>query len=239
MSSEIKRPIFCIALDIEKKSDFQKVVLETENFCDVFKVGPVSFSSLGFFPLEFLSDRNKDIFLDLKFFDIPSVVGRAIKNFLTFRIKFITVHILGGKDMVRQAYESAKDKGAEIVGVTVLTSSASEESRAKVLELVKNSADWGINWVVASPLFSPEIKKMFGEKIKIVSPGIRVKYESVIQGDESNSTGKDDHAFAFTPSEAIKLGSDMIVVGRPIFNSKNPALIAMKVREEIEKSLKE
>ena len=223
---EEEKKLFCIALDIENRDDFRRIVLETKQYCDVFKVGPISFSSLGFFPLEFLSDIEKDIFLDFKFFDIPSVVKRTIRNFLNFKVKFITVHLLGGEKMVKTACDTAKSKGAEIVGVTILTSSADDTERERIIELARNSVSWGVNWIVASARFVPEIKQNFGRKIKVVSPGIRIR----------DGISSDDHISTFTPYEAVKLGSDMIVVGRPVVNSKNPALTAKKIMEDIEKA---
>jgi orotidine-5'-phosphate decarboxylase len=212
--------LFCVALDIDSKEKFDFILAETHSFADVYKVGPVILSSsCGLISLETLTQLGKNIFVDMKFFDIPSVVCRAIRNFCRFNSKFFTVHISAGEKIFRSAVEEANKFGANIAGVTLLTSSDYDENL--ILNMSEKAKLWGASWVVCPPIFARKIKENLG--MKIISPGIRL--------DESE---KDDHSLSLTPREAVKQGVDMIVVGRPVIFAENPKLVAQKVKNEIQ-----
>jgi orotidine 5''-phosphate decarboxylase, subfamily 1 len=212
--------LFCVALDIDNREKFDFILAETISFVDVYKVGPIIMSSsCGLISLETLTQLRKDIFVDMKFFDIPSVVCRAIRNFCRFNSKFFTVHISAGEKVFRSAVEEANKFGANIAGVTLLTSSEYDEG--VILNMSEKAKLWGASWIVCPPLFARKIKENLG--MKIISPGIRL--------DENE---KDDHSLSLTPREAAKHGVDMIVVGRPVILSENPKLVAQKIRNEIQ-----
>jgi orotidine-5'-phosphate decarboxylase len=211
--------LFCVALDIDSKEKFELILGETRNFVDAYKIGPVILSSCGLEPLERLTQLKKDIFVDLKFFDIPSVVCRAIRNFCEFNSKFFTVHISAGEKIFRSAVEEASKFQAYVAGVTLLTSSDYDENL--ILSMAEKAKIWGANWVVCPPVFARKIKENL--ELKIISPGIRI--------DEKE---KDDHSLSLTPREAVKQGVDMIVVGRPVIFSENPKTVAQKIKNEIQ-----
>jgi orotidine-5'-phosphate decarboxylase len=138
--------LFCVALDIDSKEKFELIFGETSEFVDVYKIGPVILSSCGLEPLERLTQLKKDIFVDMKFFDIPSVVCRAIRNFCEFNSKFFTVHISAGEKIFRSAVEEASKFQAYVAGVTLLTSSDYDEKKSENVgnrkkQETKNSAN--------------------------------------------------------------------------------------------------
>ncbi|MCS7214165.1 MAG: orotidine-5'-phosphate decarboxylase [Candidatus Calescibacterium sp.] len=209
---------FALALDINEKERFQKIVDETKEFVDIFKVGPISIFSIGLNALKYITDSGKEIFLDMKFFDIPSVVARTIYSLKDFNIKILTVHASGGEEIIRSSVESAQSIGIDIAAVTILTSENSDLE--DVIRLSKTAEKCGAKWVVCQPQFAQYVKKETG--LKIISPGIRLSDE------------KDDHKNPMSPAQAKALGVDMIVVGRPVILSPNPKEQAKKIKQMIE-----
>ncbi len=217
---------FCVALDIDEKSRFISVLKATCDYVDIYKVGPVSISSIGVESLELISDMGADIFLDMKFFDIPSVVARAMRNFCRFgKIKLFTVHVSAGEKVFKTAVDVARSFGAQVAGVTSLTSERTTTSI--VLRLAEKALAWGGAWVVASAIYARKIKERL--PINVLSPGIRPESEFDIDDKTSKD---DDHFKSVTPRRAKELGVDMIVVGRPIILSENPREVARKICEE-------
>ncbi len=208
----------CIALDVEEKGKFETIINKTIEFADFYKIGPVALSSIGLYSVEYVAQMTKQIFIDLKFFDIPSVVRRAIQNFSKFGCRIFTVHILAGEHIFKTAVETAKSCSAEIAGVTILTSHDADKNA--VLELAEKACKWGADWIVSHPKFSIIIKDKLGD-IRIISPGIRI--------DKSESEGE-EHRDSFTPQKAIEHKVDMIVVGRPIVYSQRPDLTAKEIK---------
>ncbi len=181
----------------------------------MIKIGSVAFNSIGQEIIFYAADKGFDIFLDLKLHDIPNTVRRSVKSLACLPIKMLTVHISGGEDMMKAAMEGVLEKDIKVFGVTVLTSlsdnDANEIFKRTTSEQVKKMLDLaesaGIDGVVCSPhelRFVSERKSLLS-----ITPGIRVH------------NSNDDQKRVMTPKDAINLGSNYLVIGRPITDSND------------------
>ena len=168
------------------------------------------------------------VFLDLKLHDIPTTVGRAARNAGRLGAAMVTVHALGGPDMVRAAVEGAGDGAGDagvappaVVAVTVLSSLA-EAAGASPASLAFEAVTAGARGAVVSGDDVKEVREALGRDPVLVVPGIRPS------GARSN-----DHARVLTPAEAMEAGADRLVVGRPITESTDPAAAARAILQEI------
>lgn len=180
---------------------------------------------------ELKQEHNKRIFLDLKLFDIGATVEAAVKGIAKYELDFLTVH--GDPNVVKAAKEGASVSNLKILAVTILTSLDREDLDANLYkpgntnDLVVERADLafqaGADGVIASPLESKKIRDLKSSAGKlIVTPGVRPKGADL--GDQKRIS---------TPGEAIKNGSNHIVVGRPIIQSANPKMAAHNILAEI------
>jgi orotidine-5'-phosphate decarboxylase len=168
------------------------------------------------------------VFLDLKLHDIPNTVERAARGAGRLGPALLTVHALGGADMVRAAVRGASDGAAEggfeppvVLGVTVLSSLAGEEL-ASPASLAFEAAAAGAGGVVVSGADVEAVRQALGPGPLVVVPGIRPG------GQPAN-----DHARVLSPGEALERGADLIVVGRPVTGSADPAAAARAVLREV------
>ncbi|MBT5767190.1 MAG: orotidine-5'-phosphate decarboxylase [Kordiimonadaceae bacterium] len=202
------------------------------------KLGLEFFGANG--PQGFLevAKANRNIFLDLKLHDIPNTVSKTIHALMPLRPKIMTIHTAGGSAMMKAASEAAtlaaKNEGCErpiIVGVTILTSLDNEDIEAigfqnkvsmQVVKLARLAKESGLDGVVCSPHEIKLIKESCGADFKLVVPGIR---------PAGSDTG--DQKRVMTPEEAVSLGADYLVIGRPITKSDNPAQSAQLIANEI------
>lgn len=206
-----------------------------------FKIGFPLYLSGGNKFIEELKKENLKVFLDLKFHDIPSVVAQSIQAAFSLEIDMLTVHTLGGFEMLEQSAKTAWDfekkygKRPLIVGVTILTSmqeAVVEDlvgfSISKGAEILANMAkSAGLDGIVSSPLEAKRIREICGKDFIIITPGIR------LPEDESF-----DQERVSTPSFAIKEGATFIVVGRPLTHAMDPIKKLEKYIEDIEKGLR-
>jgi len=179
------------------------------------KIGSVSFNSSGHELIFYAAEKGFEIFLDLKLHDIPNTVKKSIEGLAVLPIKLLTIHASGGKDMMKAAMEGVSGSDIKVFGVTALTSlsdndineiyrrSATEQVNA-MLDLAESAC---IDGVVCSPHELELVSKR--ESLLSITPGIRL--------DESN----DDQKRVMTPKQAIELGADYLVIGRPITESNN------------------
>ena len=212
------------ALEIAKKLDPQE--------CKV-KVGSQLFTSSGPKVIYELNKLGFDIFLDLKFHDIPNTVYRAIQEACKLEIWMVNVHCSGGKEMLRSARKSVSEnkffKPPLLIGVTLLTSIGADDGKEigiknnkdHTILLAKLAKDNGMDGVVCSPHEVKEIKNLLGEDFITVTPGIRSS--DLIEDQKRFSSAK----------EALSRGSDFIVVGRPITSSPNPVESVKSLLQEI------
>ena len=198
--------------------DFNKVSSIIDNLdstkCMV-KIGSVAFNSIGHKVIDYAAEKGFDIFLDLKLHDIPNTVKKSIKGLTNLPITMITVHTSGGKDMMVAAMEAVSGTDIKVFGVTTLTSlndddtnkiyqrNASDHVNA-MLDLAESAA---IDGVVCSPHELDLVSKR--ESLLSITPGIRLQ--------DLN----DDQSRVMSPEEAINLGANYLVIGRPITQSDN------------------
>jgi orotidine-5'-phosphate decarboxylase len=181
----------------------------------IVKIGSVAFNSIGHKVIDYAAEKGFDIFLDLKLHDIPNTVKKSIKGLTNLPITMITVHTSGGKDMMVAAMEAVSGTDIKVFGVTTLTSlndddtnkiyqrNASDHVNA-MLDLAESAA---IDGVVCSPHELDLVSKR--ESLLSITPGIRLQ--------DLN----DDQSRVMSPEEAINLGANYLVIGRPITQSDN------------------
>jgi orotidine-5'-phosphate decarboxylase len=187
------------------------------------KVGKELFTRAGPELVRALQARGFQVFLDLKFHDIPSTVAAAVRAAAELGVWMVNVHAGGGRRMLEAAVAALADRPRRplLIGVTVLTSLADEDLRelgyaesaaARVARLAALSADAGLDGVVCSAQEAPQLKAAHGAAFRLVTPGIR-------------TAGSDpgDQRRVVTPREAMELGADYLVIGRSITGSADPA----------------
>lgn len=208
----------------------------------MFKVGSQLFTTEGPRAVQKLAGLGFDIFLDLKFHDIPNTVaGAVLASAAMPGVQLVNVHALGGTAMMRagaQAVSAGVPMGADrtrLLAVTVLTSMDQKAIRevgiagppkSRAVKLAKAAQAAGVDGVVASVQEARAIRKACGREFLIVTPGVRPT-------DKSISERKDDQARTATPREAIKAGADFIVVGRPILTAADPRAAIKETVDEI------
>ena len=225
----MKSPII-VALDMESKRALELAKKLNPQECKV-KVGSQLFTADGPIIIEKLNELGFDIFLDLKFHDIPNTVKKAVEVAIKMGVWMLNVHSLGGKEMLRAAYEVVEKVSIKplLVGVTVLTSLNDKSLKEvglglntedQVLLLAELCQAEGLNGVVCSANELSVLRKHLEEDFLLVTPGIRSS------GQES-----DDQKRISTASEAISNGADYIVIGREISNEIDPS---KKIRQILE-----
>ena len=229
-----------VALDVANLNYAYRLVGQLADFVRMFKIGNQFFTSFGPASIRMLLENQKQIFLDLKFHDIPNTVARAAEAATELCVDMFNVHAAGGIVMMRAATEAAKLKAERlginrplVLGVTMLTSIEENqfqtdfETSRRLIDQVSYFAELvqhaGLDGVVASPREIDVIRKTCGEDFVIVTPGVRPTWAA-----------KNDQSRIMTPAEAIARGATYIVVGRPIYASPNPEEAVVKILQEIE-----
>ncbi len=221
------------ALDVSDESQAREWVTRLEGPIRFFKVGLELFLGAGFPFVDWLANRGHKIMLDLKFYDVPVTVQRAVAQLHGRHITFATVH---GNDAICKGAVAA-DADVGLLAVTVLTSFGQEDmaelgATASIPDIVRSRArravGLGFTGVVASGREAALLRAELGPEAVIVTPGIRPK-DSAIPGD--------DQKRALTAGEAIALGADHVVVGRPIRTAEDPLATVVRMREEIAAAL--
>jgi len=205
-----------LALDVDTLDKAGYFVQKLYPKIKIFKVGIQLFTGCGPQIIEFINKKGAEVFLDLKFFDIPHTVANALRQAVRLKVKMLTLHILGDRQMLKQATQAAKDEARRLklkrpwlIGVTVLTSK--ETNFTEVLRLTRVGLGCGLDGVVCSAGEAALLRKKIKKKFIIVTPGIR---PAKISTDDQKRTA--------TVKEAIKAGSDFLVIGRPILEAKDP-----------------
>lgn len=216
------------AMDVTSKKEFIYWVDKTKDLIDFYKVGLVPFTALGSESISILEKRKKKIFLDLKFYDIPNTMIKATLNAARMKVDIVDWHLSAGKDCLektllglKKEVKKEKLKLPDIIGITVLTSAANNlNTKADVLKLAKMGKDIGLNGVVMSGKEAELARKKLGEKFKLICPGVRFK----IRGD--------DQKRVVTPKDIAGI-ADYIVMGRPIYEAKNPGEVIEKILKDL------
>ena len=222
-----------VALDFDDKYSALALAdrLDPEH-CRV-KVGKELFTAAGPSVVKELSDRGFDIFLDLKFHDIPNTVAKALSAAADLGVWMTNVHASGGSRMMSAAKQALDNSGSDIllIGVTVLTSmdtSDLDEVGIKrtlsdqVLHLASMAKHSGLDGVVCSAQEAKTLKDSLGQDFKLVTPGIRLA-----------SSTADDQRRIVTPADAMALGSDYLVIGRPITQSADPLATLLEINQSL------
>ncbi|MFQ3353947.1 MAG: orotidine-5'-phosphate decarboxylase [Polaribacter sp.] len=222
-----------VALDYDNKHSALTLADRLDpKYCRV-KVGKELFTAAGPAVVKELSDRSFDVFLDLKFHDIPNTVAKALSAAADLGVWMANVHASGGSRMMSAAKQALDNSGSDmlLIGVTVLTSmdtSDLEEVGIKrtlsdqVLHLASMTKDSGLDGVVCSAQEARTLKEALGEDFKLVTPGIRL----------ANSAA-DDQRRIVTPADAMALGSDYLVIGRPITQSADPLATLLEINRSL------
>ncbi len=235
-----------VALDVPTFEEARGLVEQLVGKVDIFKVGSQLFTACGPVVVRYIQAQGKKVFLDLKYHDIPNTVANAVKAAVNLSVPghdiqgsqkknyqpllMLTVHTIGGAEMLKAAAEAARAQAKilnvpspRVVGITVLTSEDKADNiKNIVLQRARLAKDCGLDGVVASSEEASSIRKELGKDFTIVTPGIRPS--GAAHGDQKRVS---------TPAEAIKNGSNFLVVGRPIVEAKNPLLAAEEILREI------
>lgn len=221
------------ALDVPTTSEARKFIQSVEGTVHFFKIGIELYAGGGLELIPSLIGAGNKVFLDLKYYDVPETVKRAVRRVASLGVSFLTIH--GNGKIIRAAAEGRGDSQLKLLSVTALTSMDREDMEemgfsCSVEDLVMRRAESakkaGCDGVIASPREATEVRRRTGEDFLIVTPGIRPADRSL-----------DDHKRSGTPEEAIHNGADYLVVGRPIRNAPDPRKAAAAILAEIERAL--
>lgn len=220
-----------VALDVPSAAEARALAERLGDSVRFYKVGLELFSAGGYFELvQWLVARGNRVFADLKLYDIPETVRRAVANLRGCGATFLTVH---GHRSVMEA--AAKEKGAmKVLAVTVLTSfdqrdldelGSTRSVEDLVLSRARGAVEAGCDGVISSGLEAPRIKKEFGSKLLVVTPGIR----------PAEAKPADDQKRTVDVAQAFANGADYIVVGRPVHKAADPRAAAQAIQATISK----
>tara|TARA_B100001057_G_scaffold485940_1_gene566325 strand:+ start:285 stop:983 length:699 start_codon:yes stop_codon:yes gene_type:complete len=230
ITEEIKKKII-VALDNPEIEASKELVSKINEKISFYKVGLGSFTKYGFELVKFLENRNKEIFLDLKLFDIDNTIETAVQALSDHNISYLTVH--GDPKIIDSAVKARRNKNLKILAVTFLTNVDRKDLNNNLIkagdlkDLVKERAEKalkaGADGIIASGQEISIIKslKQYNKRI-IVTPGIRPV-----------GSIKNDQKRVCTPEEAIKKGASHLVIGRPIWEAKKPEIVIEKIFENI------
>ena len=223
-----------VALDFPNEKEAAALVAQLEPGRCRLKVGKELFTRSGPEFVKSLVKQNFDVFLDLKFHDIPNTVAKACQAGADLGVWMLNVHASGGRKMLEAAREALPANGSnpKLIAVTVLTSMGAEDlteigimhspaEQVKKLALLTN--DCGFDGVVCSPQEIELLREYLDNSFELVTPGIRPEWS--VTGDQKR---------IMTPAQAMKVGSNYLVIGRPITQADDP----MQALEKIEKELK-
>jgi len=226
-----------LALDFPEHESAINWVEKLKNKIRTFKVGPILFLNSGSEGLKEFSNLGVDVFLDLKFHDIPSTVKKTARQSVRFGVNMFTIHSLGGLEMMKQVSEAVKDEAEKlsypkplVLGVTVLTShdiksleqiGISTSTEDTVMNLAALAEKANIDGLVCSGVEVEALRKEFGDRFTLVVPGIR---PGTVTHDQKRVT---------TPSEAVSKGADYLVIGRAITEADNPEEVVDGIVESI------
>ncbi len=226
-----------IALDCEADKALS-IAYQLRNDAKWVKIGMTLYYAYGDEIIKILKDRGYNVFLDLKFFDIPHQVFGAARSATKSSADMLTMHAVGGNEMMEAALKGAIEganaigkKVPDLLAITVLTSMSEVELKAMGVErsmdeqinaLAENAINSGLSGVVASPREAKMLRARLGEEALIVTPGVRPKGSSL-----------SDQKRAATPKEAFENGASHIVIGRPITDALDPVASFYEIVENL------
>ena len=230
-------PIFC-AIDTPSLDAAVKLAIEVKDHVGGLKLGLEFFSANGPDGVKEITKLGSPIFLDVKLHDIPTTVAGAVRSLTRLAPAFLTVHAGGGRAMLEAAAAAARDASdslgvprPRLLGVTVMTSldesdlhdvgqDASPGNQVDRLSFL--AVDSGLDGVICSSMEIDHLRRRYGSRCVLMVPGIRPDW-----------TGADDQKRVMEPKDAIRLGADYLVIGRPITRATDPAAAARRIAAEI------
>lgn len=231
-----------VALDHTSENEAKRMVETLGDAVSFYKVGPALFLPYGSTIIEYLKSRGLKVFLDMKFHDIPNTVAKAAENMVDMGVDIFNIHASGGFEMMEKAVEIVRKKSSQsssrplVLAVTILTSlkkdflkdvmGSDRELEEEVVALAKLARQAGCDGVVASPWEIELVKKECGGDFIVLTPGIRPR-----------GTAGQDQKRVRTPGEAVRAGSDFLVIGRPITQAEDPRQKALEILKEMEDSV--
>lgn len=224
-------PRIIVALDFSSAEEALRLAQKLKPHLCRLKVGKELFTAAGPQLIEKLMAMDFEIFLDLKFHDIPNTVANACKAAVSLGVWMINVHALGGRKMLAAARDSIPHGSTKLIAVTLLTSMDQNdiadiglqgEPNQIVLRLAKLTKDCGLDGVVCSALEAVNLRQQFGDDFYLVTPGIRPAVSQA--NDQKRIT---------TPEQAIRNGANYLVIGRPITQASDPLLALQEIKDEI------
>ena len=234
----VKKEEMIVALDVPRLGEAERLVRRLAPVVGTFKIGMELFSAEGPRAVRMIHSHKARVFLDLKFHDIPNTVGSACAAAARLGVFMLNIHASGGKNMMLEARRCLREAAAKkkikppiLLSVTVLTSLTDGDLREvgiakktgrQVKDLAVLSKESGLDGVVASACEIPIIRKAVRKPFLIVTPGARPAWAA-----------KNDQKRVTTPKEALDLGADFIVVGRPITRSADPREAAERILDEM------
>ena len=218
-----------VALDFESAAKARELVSRLGDHISFYKVGLELYAAAGMEFVRELIGQGKDVFLDLKLYDIGETVKRAVAQVAASGVRFTTVH--GSKVIMRAAVEGRGSAPLKLLGVTVLTSFDQDDladlgypcTLADLVALrVRKAREAGIDGIVCSALEAAAVRTIAGPEAILVTPGVR-----------SAGAGKGDQKRVATPAEALRNGADYLVIGRQVTRAEDPSAEALRILEEI------
>ncbi|HHG75401.1 MAG TPA: orotidine-5'-phosphate decarboxylase [Persephonella sp.] len=212
------KPQLALALDVKNSKEAFDILNQIEGERIIIKIGYQLFIKEGSGFVKKVKEMGFRIFLDLKLHDIPNTVYNGVKSAVEIGADYLTLHTLGGKEMMERAVEAKKGSDLKLLGVTILTSHSEDYLKylgtrysldQLALKLAKTAVSLGVDGVVSSPFEVRKLKEEIEKDFICVTPGIRF------------SKTDDDQKRAATPEFAVKEGADILVIGRPIIKAEN------------------
>lgn len=226
-----------VALDFAELEPCRQLLRELDGLVSIYKIGTELFTAHGWKAVDWVHKSGGKVFLDLKLHDIPTTVAKTARVIAQRGIFMFNVHALGGLEMMREARKAVDETGPKnsrplLLAVTVLTShrekilstelGIQKSLREEVGALARLAREAGLDGVISSGEETGLLRKEFGRKFILVTPGIRPP-----------GSRKDDQARSLTPREAVEKGADYLVVGRPITAASRPRLAVEQILQSL------
>lgn len=222
-----------VALDVHSQNEALALVDQLDPALCRLKVGKELFTLAGPQILKLLHDRGFEVFLDLKFHDIPNTTAQAVLAAADLGVWMVNVHAMGGRKMMETCVSRLQHHrhSTLLIAVTVLTSIGREdlielgldiEPKQQVIRLAKLTENCGLDGIVCSAQEAPELRQLMHSEFQLVTPGIR-----------PIGANADDQKRIVTPQQAIKDGVNHLVIGRPITQASNPEQVLKEIYQSI------
>jgi orotidine-5'-phosphate decarboxylase len=225
-----------VALDVNRIETARTLVARLQGHVSWYKIGLQLFTLAGPALVKEVKQSGAKVFLDLKFHDIPNTVQHAVDSACSLGADMLTVHLAGGSEMCRAAVIGRASASTLLLGVTVLTSQTEitlfeigveRTITQQVMALAEVAKEAGVAGLVASPKELQALRDRFGSSFTIVTPGVRPSWSE--SGDQKR---------VMTPGEAVRLGADYLVIGRPIIGASDPQAALTRIVTEMSVSEK-